>query len=523
MCEPENVLKQEINRRRREDGFVNDAPDHVWWSPVVRTALDAIIDYGVETGIQLTDAALAGDEILGMLLQEVQRAINTQMLYARGHDSLEVASEIYEGELVQYYSQLISLPSKENLKETSPSEVGMDSEKEEETGKAAAEFLAWHMNQDVLIQEFRRELLGEALLTTEEAWELLTSPLAMVLSIQDYTELGSLPLTDAGRFVIGEAGNSLDDCHDFQVKHDLAGLDALAYRIYEETDGKGSQIHLLDFVIEVKTTGGEVLRKTVRHERERYTCATHDPYGPLLPQKVNFYWEYPSLRELPMSVPFFRERDKKTRFLQGVYGTINSRAMRLAESLAFSYPIGLWDALEFLFTAKVPEIIPLHCQEYGYAPWHIVADASGSPKVEPFFQAHGPVVIQVQPWVGPETLANFWRNKQQITTGRHPLLPLKHNLDLFRFVLRNTPPGKPFQWQKLCQVWEEENGQSITRNVIQMTFKRTQEAMFPGFTRGGAEPIKVQTKPGTSKARTSKARPKTRSAGTPSLYAEQTG
>ncbi len=339
------------------------------------------------------------------------------------------------------------LPQKEVVKQL-PIEA---QEKHIGLAAAASKFLAWHMEQDGHVQRFREAFSEGRLLGEQECWECLTASMLATMSFNDFEEMGILPVNAVGHLV------------------ENSGL------IYPESNG-GQKVQA-EFEM-LLPDGGTVTKKVDKD---------YEPNGPeeVLAQTLYSRVSYrPSSTGLiPANVPYYQRRGSDRRVESLCYSVI-SEALSTADFLSDAYRIDLWDALRFLLTGIAPDLEPVTGREVQYTP--IRATYNGAEEDVIWdgerFRAAGPMGLMVQPWVMPEELAQYWRDKRA-EGARKRAMPPQKDIDLFQFVLDNAAPGPESKqrWQKLSNRLQTEQGIKCTGSKLQKVFQRVGKALFPEF------------------------------------------
>jgi hypothetical protein len=286
----------------------------------------------------------------------------------------------------------------EQTGERTPSHIG---DYERMRSRIFSEYLAKHASAEFMLRRFRATILDDQLLSPQQAWGLLTSPLAAHWPASVFDALG-VPLID----------------HTYRVKEGME-------------DEKGSFS-----IVEVSTPDSDGNR-SIRPLEDRRN----------LPQGR---WEVPSSpddarshgkprRELNKSwkiLPFPGEDGRTHRVLVlsgAVLGELHEQAGRLIQH----YPWEESDAVWFILTGEAPWVSPVTWQ----ARWF-----GGESTIDSFRQegetfSYGFITLKIEPWVSPESVQQVYREAQQNLIAEHRVRRLEDkSLKLLQFVTERMDP-----------------------------------------------------------------------------------
>ena len=449
-------IKREINKVRREAGHNRPVPEEIWQVPTVKNALAAALS-AVETD--------QPDFEFDYTLAEKTTALNKAITMEYERRALEPRGA------AEHFPQR-HLPRRDK----GGSGIAHGTPAERHCGQAVAEYMAREMEQDDKVRQFRSDFLGGELLTLEEAWAILNSPLHQLLCFYDFGELGSPWAFWPGTIVpfVEGAGELPLPLRDHEVK--LRKI--FPHDHWAETDETW-------FVVKTEAPGCEGVERSIIVSR--HSAALRGCY-PLITER-EFRGEAGPLVEPPLEQFESPWGPAGQEYTEQWMAATNASVVDHITDLAFDlmgcdWPISLGDALRFLLTGMPPYVPPVSVNIVTRTPdlYRETANEADPDHVSwelvdgemPLTRA----VLFVQPWVLPEALAEFWK-KTRIGVSR--TMPLVHNVLIFRFVIKNTPPGQPFQWQLLADNWNAEQGQSLSRSTMQLIFTRTRASLLPGY------------------------------------------
>jgi hypothetical protein len=262
----------------------------------------------------------------------------------------------------------------------------------EEAGRAAAfeEYLAYAANFDRDLHRFRDRVLGNRLLTSEQARAFVQSPAARFFGDPWFEfEGGSIPLT-GHRATLESYEREKEDWgvrHRATVTVDPPGTTEIAERWTHEPKHKVIRPRRNDDM-----GNGEPLRFVNAEDRV----------------ETSWVWERSVLDKL----------------------------RRLSEKLAKRY---LWQGAQatmFVLTGEIPARSPLRVSYE----WKGAGVGGRALKA-----SQGVVTLEVAPWVSAKTVERAYRSAQRRILGRHNRPIQEKNLKLFRFVTKRLEPTGLFE------------------------------------------------------------------------------
>ena len=462
-------VAREINRRRRDSGFPQDVPPECWREEGVARAVGVAVARLLQFPAgEWDDLADEADGDLCEALDDVNAALNALSVYWPGTrpDGLVSATRSRASLLRRPESHRKAPRAVED--DAAPADS--DSRR---CGDALGEYLAWQMNQDAVVQDFRRRALGDRLFAEEtQAWEFLTTRLIQVTPLKLFEEYGLCPATAVGRVDIPPLYCDM-----------LMNITSIS----KTEEGPGDlRKRVVEVTAEFERPGESSVQTVLRFTTNTYMCVGFPPYRTGLPVNAMVSSESVDYESDPTAIPFF-EIQGVERYVEGMNDSVTCEAMHAGHHLTGLFPVHIWDALCFLLTGTLAGLQGVRSLAVDYDPYILVQEWSERLKDSDYealdlFTAAGPHCLYVQPWVQPEELAEHWR---RVRPGSAPrTLPKERSLALFRFALRHTPPGERFRWESLAGRWTDETGEAMTRNQMQMTFKRVREALLPGYREG---------------------------------------
>lgn len=511
-AEIREAIQGRVNDRQREfRGLNTDVPASVWSDREVCAALDQAVDYAEDAfGVEALDF---DDSELEEEIEKIQEELNwftsatytdTRRIAARSKWSgasgsvreqtkeisikdipSELRNSVYQASVSErgFLTMLAQVPSefkadiatlittqKEILKTKIPDAVRNSVARMHRPAAPSAALIGRYLNRDEGVKQFRREVLHDDLFDTslsgrEAAWGFITSPLIKLLSVEDFDEIGTCPMSTTGH---------LSPDPEYADRDGILGqASIIGYRDGDESD------LVLEYEIE-----GNGWQKTVAHELKTYAAIGGNVFGmprPLTPHVIKLTPRPKTLR--PIVPDWLLFRGGKPRIVDGFGRTVAGQAMDLVERLLHQFPVTVWALLEFLLTDRLPSPRPIEHEQL-YCQPTIQVDGEG--RSARTFEAIGPTTLFVQPWVEPDHLAKMWSDIRgsKVALGREARTPDQEHLDMFLFALRNTAPDDEFRWQELASAWAKEHpgfGGKTPRSTFRNTFLRTREVLFPGF------------------------------------------
>lgn len=495
-------VQAEVNTRRREGkGIREDVPPGLWRMPDVHRAMDAAInhclaEYPGEERLDFeddVDLTLLIDEV-GVTLDDFTRDIPTYVLPAprpltpprcsapsvglgaeRGDAGSRMIEVPFPPTKENFFDVIIknfSIPQAVEMMQALTAHLASGRTNMADLSVAAAALIRRYLKQDAEVRRFRREALhGKSFENTEEgldkAWNFITSPLVKVLSVENFKDMGLCPTTAQGRF-------QPDQRHSI-----FSGLTPMSARIRPKSAEDDTLV--LDFVVEAFEPGeGETCGEkwAVTHEMSSYVCIGESGFATYQPLTVHCGRARADSVPFPSRPPWFnRHSSEPSQFVEGYTGSIAGWAIAIVGRLLTQFPADAWQLLEFLLADRPPVLAPILAGRRPYRPI-IITDDKMEETVA--FEATGPMILYVQPWVQPEVLADFWR----YTRDSKARNPQQESLEMFDFALKHTASDERFRWQELVKEWEKEHdhiGGDNPRATFRNTFMRIRETLFPGF------------------------------------------
>ena len=435
----------EVSRRRRDMGFRQEVPRECWRDPGVHSAVSAamgqLLCHPAGDWAEMADAS---DGELCDALDDVNAALNGMTLYRPDFTDAPIYRP-REGSTFPALMRRPPSPRKAGSFERGSTPYDVEGQR---CADALGDFLAWQLSQDALVKDFRRSALHDRLLTEKAAWEFITSPLAQILTVEDFERHGLCPAAATGRVIMPKP--------DMELRHMI-----VLSKIRREEDKAPSLWVELD--VELNLPDGQPFHQPMSFSMMTYCTLGLAARAPALPNTEWGCYESEPFAIEPALVPYFEERDEE-KFVEGWNQSVSSDAIAAVGHLVTDYPVEIWELLRFLLTGLPPRVQPIFATQVSCRVSRMIYkwfERLGEEDLdwEWAFQADGPCSLSVQPWVQPEELAEHWRQIRPATAPR--TLPKEHNLALFRFVLKNTPPGAPFRWEELAGKWRGESGQPM--------------------------------------------------------------
>ncbi len=345
--------------------------------------------------------------------------------------------------------------------------------REAAAAKTASEYLAWHMNHDDQIKEFRRRVLGDEEGTDyDQGIRFITSPLAKVLSVEDFSSLRLIPVTCTGKVLLWA------EQWDESIKQPVTSLVEMLFptgRPYHAVR-RDELPEKMDFIVAINVPfpkiDGEMAIKVKSLATASYACISYPRptsfFG--FPEDDGIFHLAPPYLSPAVGLPF----DPDKGYMEGLEGSVALEALGLCQHIMEACPVAAWDALIFLMTGKfsIPSL------DGHFFDYRSPAQANGSQPSSASFTAMGPHKLYVQPWISPQDLSDFWRHIRPKEAARP--LPSEENMAVFRFVLEQTKPGDQFRWEAMTTKWnKEKEGKLFDRSEMKQTYLRVLKALFP--------------------------------------------
>lgn len=282
---------------------------------------------------------------------------------------------------------------------------------EEDTARVLAEFTALNTTLHSEVVRFREEILGNKLLTEDEAFRLVYSEAASHFSLEWFAEW-DVPLRDHE----SELGENF-----FVWRGDTA---------YE--------------------------REYVRVDPPRRTFRVR------VPEPYNFFDELPSMRFVPdVRTSRVSYKEGLTRKITNIVPGSVLDELRLASIEVEKRTAPRWNAGQaawFILTGRAP------------VPFVIVGSTGATTSEGEFEDVYGKdtITLEVEPWVPADTVAKVYRDLQLGVLGKFPRTAKPRNLRILAFVLRSWREQlrsaqverralRRLIWRELMQEWNEAN------------------------------------------------------------------
>ena len=154
--------------------------------------------------------------------------------------------------------------------------------------------------------------------------------------------------------------------------------------------------------------------------------------------------------------------------------TIAGETLQLAVELARDYTLPLEDMLSLLITGNVPKSRPIRAQLSNRPVYRLDG--------EPDYYAHGPITMEIEPWVPRNSVASYYEELQKVIFGHGAYLPSKDKLKLFSFVeeRKEVLPPRQSGWGTLINLWRIENGNLFSsRENFSLAYQRIRSKLLP--------------------------------------------
>ena len=457
MKDAEQQVKRQLGKERREAGFSKPIPGEIWMTLGVKRAMQAAVDHLESVG----KVDFEEDYQFLEKINKLNNSINAE----------------YERRALNISSSRETIPRSRNVRSLlrppeKPSQVTQGTAQEWQCAEAVGDFFVREMGMDDKVTRFQLQFTGGKLLSLEQAWDVLTSPMFQTLSLYDFYQLDLPHAYWPGRLTLLPS-----DSQEF-----LLPLRAEDINMPHEQVTFLNGDKQLRAAVEIESSEGIVIRRWVPVEASevfegKYPTVTREEFfgekGPMVNPALEAYenaWGEAG-------------QEYTERWMENAHGSVAMEASDMAfHLLDCDWPISLADALRFVLTGLPPRIAPIEINYVTRTPYvhkylEPLTEEDQEERVHvDMDQSYTRAVLFIQPWVQPEAVASFWR---QMRTGSNRTLPLTDNLLLFRFVIKQTPMGRPFQWQALADQWNQETGQNLSRSVVQTIFARTHAALLP--------------------------------------------
>lgn len=461
----QQTIRNEINRRRRHGG-AEDVPALLWET-------DAVLGAVEQATACAEEESFTGDwDYASVNLESKLNRIASTLLAVSKQSHSAFPSGFPSG----------FVPSASASKELG--KVSANVTRQDLGSRALSEYLSWHFQKDFIAEWCRDEVCGGEFLTSEEAWEFLTSPLPKILGIEDYQQLGVCPARTAGRILAQFWSNEKKIDADQEavfIRPDNLRFKA-EYGLHYATSGSERECYYGIEVMIPASGDQKPFRKRLvipRCSREHVYVFDAKAFNPQritrFTDRLSFGWAKP--------VPHFPD---ETRYAEGYENSAMGVLLIWADFLCESYHVEIWDMLEAFLTGKFPAPNAVKIKGKSFAVVRTEYDDSqgsepgkaGWLRRVSCVSAQGPVTLTVQPWVTPEVLADAWREHRKDHAGYSPS---EKQADALRFVLSHTMPGEEFGWERLAQQWQEERGELMMRGQLYKQFQRARATILPGF------------------------------------------
>jgi hypothetical protein len=266
-----------------------------------------------------------------------------------------------------------------------------------ERQEALARYVARAASEDEKIISFRKDILSDHVLSEEEAFTFLASPLAA--DTNSHTRLKTLRINPRDRI--------LDSNYRIEEGQDDWGL----YRKLVWGHRRSSTVRPLGVVAGKLVFPGDIV--------------TSDDLRTLRVQGGRAF-VFPRPREA-------------NRFVVAKPGSVIEDVGRLAEDRLRGYPISLEMGVWFILTG---DFIPEDPVRIRYMTIQ-----------KPELMSRTTITLEVESWLPPEEVLQQYRHAQHETLGRTPRSLKRDTLTVFEFV--NQRKGR--SWRELFEVWNEEH------------------------------------------------------------------
>ena len=457
MQNAEQQVKRQLSKERREAGFSKPIPVDVWQTRGVKQALQAAVEHLEKQ----EKADFDGDYPLLERINTLNNAINAE----------------YERRALEAQGNPEAVPRRRNARSLrrpagEPKQITRGTALEWQCGQAVGEYLAREMEMDDKVYQFRQQFSGGRLLTMEQAWETLTNPLFHILSLTDFYGMGFLAADCTARLcrVVEDSTETLLPIREWEAK-------LLAVSKASTLDEK-----LKWLAVEIDAADSTVIRHVLVVNEMLLSG-----YFPLV-TKAEFFGESGPIVDPALEAYENDWGPAGQDYIEAWWDAARGSVVMSASDTAYGlsdcdWPISTADALRLVLTGLPPRIAPIEINYVSRTPfvWKYKEEENSENDYPEFDivdldRSFARAVLFVQPWVQPEAMANFWR---QTRLGVNRTLPLSDNLALFQFVIKQTPPDQPFQWQALAEKWNRETGQSISRAALKTIYSRTLAALLP--------------------------------------------
>lgn len=154
--------------------------------------------------------------------------------------------------------------------------------------------------------------------------------------------------------------------------------------------------------------------------------------------------------------------------------TIAGETLQLAVELARDYTLPLEDMLSLLITGDIPKSRPIRAQLSNRPVYRLDG--------EPDYYAHGPITMEIEPWVPRNSVASYYEELQKFIFVHGPYLPSKKKLNLFNFVeeRKEVLPSRQSGWGTLLNLWLSESGNLFSsRENFRLAYQRIRSKLLP--------------------------------------------
>lgn len=478
-AEASQKVKQLVQGRHWQRGFKGNIPSYVWEDTVLSHLLETTAQYSADNFCKdvysepewerWIACGEADDELLEDKLQVIEERLN-------GFLSFDTQASKQQAEPGAFHTETDKKTSpkheQQRLIEDDVTEYcngrrpGAPPESHRRV-EAIRHYVEWKMEGDSLVQEFRKNLALTAYLWENEAIDFLSAPLTRVLSFRDFRDLGLSPTTARGKII---STRKLRDT-----------IDATTYGWYQSLELEFTDGPVYEIVLEIEMPDGTKKRHTVQRSGKPdqiiYKAAGVDPVA----ERKNWhsylhvpgYQWYAFMRDQDAPVDEKRYPGFSHIRLTGYYDSVFQETLEVCITLENRELFPDWgSALRYLLTPIRSLRAPFqHRRDFyhfadGYAPLprsiHLTLEATAT----------------------PEEVSEYWR-KVRSPQARKRGQPSARSLELFRFVLANTPPGTKLgppngevQWERLVADWRRTRKESLRRDTLARTFASVLAALL---------------------------------------------
>ena len=174
MKDAEQQVRRQLGKERREAGFSKPIPGEIWMTLGVKQAMQAAVDHLESVG----KADFEEDYPLLEKINKLNNSVNAE----------------YERRVLNISSSRATITESRNAQSMrrhpeKPTQVTQGIGQEWQCAEAVGDFFAREMAQDHKVWGFQHQFSGGKLLSLEQAWDVLTSPMFQTLSLYDFSQL----------------------------------------------------------------------------------------------------------------------------------------------------------------------------------------------------------------------------------------------------------------------------------------------------------------------------------------------